>query len=178
LIKMKRAHEYEQTSALIKLRTTSEVYILIVFVVALGITSAFVLNYSFNTRMDTAGSSLEGYFGSTLYTDKDLYRTSEAISSSIKLANTWEEDIILERVQYQLSVYALNNDASPRAFTTTDTVEFEGVAVNPHSYYIFTLDETWDQKDAQGRQVPDGKYLIEIQIPSYNLTLSKIIYIK
>lgn len=177
MIKIKLAHEYEQTSVMIKPRTASEVFILIVFVVALGITSAFILNYTYDTRMEPVSSNLEGYFGSMLYTDKELYRTSETVLSGVNLANTSEEDIILERVQYQLSVYALSNVASS-VFSKTDTVELESITVSPHNYYSFTLDETWDQRDSQGRQVPDGKYLIEVQIPSYNLTLSKIIYIK
>lgn len=179
LIKIKRAHKYEQTNALIKLRTNSEAFTLLVFVVVLGITSAYVLDYSYKTKgMVTSGSSLEGYLMSTLYTGKDLYRPSEAVSGGINLVNVWEEDIILERVQYRLSVYSLNNDASPQVFTSTGTVEFDDIRVKPHDYYSFTLDETWGQKDVQGRQVPEGKYLIEVQIPSYNLTLSKIIYIK
>lgn len=161
-------------------RPTHEAFTLLIFVVALGVTSAVILDHSIKIkeREPYQDSNLEGYIGSTLYTDKDRYSPSEVVSSGIKLLNTKEEDVVLEQVQYRLSVYALNSDTSAQVFTTMNTVELGDVKVKPHDYFIFKLDETWDQKDAQYRQVPEGKYLIEVQIPSYNLTLSKIIYIK
>jgi len=180
LIKIKQAHGSKQTTALMKGRPTHEAFTLLIFVVALGVISAVILDYSFKIKEQEpySDSNLEGYIGSTLYTDKDRYSPSEVVTSDIKLVNVKEEDMILEQVQYRLSVYALNNDSSLQVFTTMNTVELGDVKVKPHYYFSFSLDETWDQKDAQYRQVPEGKYLIEVQIPSYNLTLSKIIYIK
>jgi hypothetical protein len=159
----------------LKGRTTSETLNLVILVILLGVVSALVLDYSITLEnRGKLGNNFEAIF----HTNKNVYNIGESIESEVTLINLENTEIILEKIEYYTSIYDMNND-SKKIFFTEEKYDLDNrITLKPHNTYSLALGKIWEQQDMENQQVSEGRYLIEVQLPNYNFTISKIIYIK
>lgn len=156
--------------------STANTIILLVLVVILGTSSAFILHWKFGEEeSEHKPSDLETLeLSPILYTDKDKYHIGDPVQVEIALRNGESEKVELRGIEYNLTIYEDDREI----YWMRVQYDFTKPAIiEPYDTYWVQVGQTWKQRDIMNQPVPAGTYVLIMKLLPYNLTTSKIIIV-
>ena len=121
-----------------------EVTSLVVLMVLLGGATALLLNYSFYHRGDMAQDTVSA----TIFLPKHSFAIGEEISGNFTIVNTSASEMILEKIEYKVFIYVVNNSSSIKEIYNSSRVSnFESsIVIKPNSMRVINIDDIWGTK--------------------------------
>jgi hypothetical protein len=158
-------------------RSRGEVVSLVVLVALLGSVTALVLGYSFQQR---GSMPLEDASATLLMPGKRSFSLGEEVSGRVAIVNVANSDMVLEKIEYDVAVYRIDNSSSVReVYASSRTMVLNSsLVIRPDSMVEVDLLEIWDLRGFDGGVIEAGDYLLKIEINEFNASMSDVISVK
>jgi hypothetical protein len=155
----------------------NEVVSLVILVTLLGSATTLILNYSFHQRGSLPPDDTSA---TILLPDERSFALGEEMSSRVVIVNTAGSDMILEKIEYNVVVYDINNSSRVKEIYASSQTMYlnSSLVIKPYSMKEVELREIWDQRDLDNNVINAGDYLVKIEIKKYNASLTDVISIK